>query len=95
MVYIVQIYRVVIKDILNLRRFPFDRQIFRLGIKSFHLKFVKWFGSFDDLPSGFQADPYMSENDNVVAIEGDEWAIGWTSAECNTHSHPRYWFIYT
>ena len=39
MVYVVQMYRCVLKDRYDMHRFPFDRQIFNVSVQSFQLEF--------------------------------------------------------
>ena len=89
MVYIIQMYRVVLKDSFDMHRFPFDRQIFNVTIQSFQLEFLQeWPGEFLDLPSGFRADPLWGINDHVVELEGDEWILQMTKGKVNTYAHP-------
>ena len=89
MVYVVQMYRVVLKDSFDMHRFPFDRQIFNVTVQSFQLEFQQaWPGDDDDLPSGFKADPIWAINDHVVELEGDEWILQMTRGKVNTYSHP-------
>ena len=89
MVYVVQMYRCVLKDRYDMHRFPFDRQIFNVPVQSFQLEFQpKWPGEYHDLPSGFRADPLWGVNDHVVELEGDEWILQMTKARVNSFSHP-------
>ena len=80
-VYIWRHYRVVLKEILELERFPFDRQVVKLKFQSFNplLKFQKWFAPKEDIPPRIRNNELWRDNENVVEYDQSSWKLNWTS----------------
>lgn len=80
-VYIWRHYRVVLQEILELERFPFDRQVIKLRFQSFNpnIKFQKWFAPHDDIPPRIQSNPLWRDNENVVEYDQNSWKLEWAN----------------
>jgi hypothetical protein len=66
-IYCLQIYRLVLKDVLDLHYFPFDRQIVRLELDSYIQYFDRWTAPLHDAPSRIWAHPIWKDNQFVIS----------------------------
>ena len=76
-VFIYRIYRVVFRNIMNLKRFPFDRQVMKCHIKSFTAIFEPWSAHVATMPSGITSDEMWRDNDCVVECDCTLWNVSW------------------
>lgn len=76
-VFIYRIYRIVFRSIMNLKRFPFDRQVMKCHIKSFTAKFKPWSAPVATIPSGISSDIIWRDNDCVVECDCTLWDVSW------------------
>eukprot|EP01034_Spumella_vulgaris_P034918 gene34918-43058_t len=69
-------YRVVLREILELHRFPFDRQMVKVNIQCFSASLVAWPAlARDDIPKVVAHDPLWGENEHVVEYLQDAWLL--------------------
>ena len=76
-VFIYRIYRIVFRSIMNLKRFPFDRQVMKCHIKSFTAILKPWSAAPDTIPSGISSDVMWRDNDCVVECDCTLWDVSW------------------
>mmetsp|Transcript_20118 Transcript_20118/g.33889 ORF Transcript_20118/g.33889 Transcript_20118/m.33889 type:complete len:503 (-) Transcript_20118:638-2146(-) len=87
-VFIYRIYRVVFRNIMNLKRFPFDRQVMKCHIKSFTAMLKPWHCAPETIPSGITSDPMWKDNDCVVECDCTLWNVSWVTALAESSSQP-------
>ena len=85
-IYLFRTYRIVVREILNLQQFPYDRQLFQLKFESFTVKFVSWTAPEADMPMGIRKDPLWLSNASVVQYDGSTWCLNWTSGAFTNES---------
>jgi hypothetical protein len=74
--------------LLKLDRFPFDRQIINIELKSFTCRLVPWSMPEDDIPYGIRADVLWRNHDIVVEYDWSLWDLNWTEAVVDEDSNP-------
>ena len=87
-VYIYRVYRIVFRGLLKLDRFPFDRQIINIELKSFTCRLVPWSMPEDDIPYGIRADVLWRNHDIVVECDGSLWELNWTKGLVHQDTNP-------
>mmetsp|Transcript_3620 Transcript_3620/g.6190 ORF Transcript_3620/g.6190 Transcript_3620/m.6190 type:complete len:501 (+) Transcript_3620:159-1661(+) len=87
-VYIYRVYRVVFRGLLKLDRFPFDRQIINIELKSFTAMLVPWSMPESDVPYGIRADELWCKHDVVVECDGSLWELNWTRGMVHQATNP-------
>lgn len=87
-VYIYRVYRVVFRGLLKLDRFPFDRQIINIELKSFTAMLVPWSMPESDVPFGIRADELWCKHDVVVECDGSLWELNWTRGMVHQETNP-------
>jgi len=70
-------YNFTVREILELRSFPFDRQIFKVKLSSWKCDFEPWFAPAHDSIQQVRDDPVLKANDAVAIFEGTEWTLDW------------------
>jgi hypothetical protein len=88
MVYVYRKYHVVTHEILELQKFPFDRQIIKCYVKSFASRLVTWTAEISDSPIGVRSDTTWAINDIVVEYEQYLWLVEWISATVESDERP-------
>lgn len=83
MVYLFRQYRIVLREILELERFPFDRQVVKLKFQSFNpnLKFSRWFAPPEDIPGRIRYDPYLRDSELVAEYDKHAWRLDWVDSD--------------
>lgn len=74
-VYLLRFLRISVKDILDLRLFPFDRQIVKLQFFSYLSYLEPWFAPIEDAPIRILLHKGWKENQFVVNSDEDDWFI--------------------
>jgi hypothetical protein len=87
-VYIYRVYRIVFRGLLKLDRFPFDRQIINIELKSFTAMLVPWSMPEADVPYGIRADVLWRNHDIVVECDGSLWDLNWTKGVVHQETNP-------
>lgn len=80
-VYLLRFLRLSVKDILDLRLFPFDRQIVKLQFFSYLSYLEPWFAPIDDAPIRILLHKAWKENQFVVNSDEDDWFIAFVDAK--------------
>ena len=73
--------RVTLQEVLELGRFPFDRQIVKLKMQTFGSNIQKWFADSDDMPYRIVNNKEWLKNDHIVIYDDCEWKLGWAEYE--------------
>ena len=75
-VYFVRHYKLTLKNVLDLHRFPFDQQIITITMTTYGVNFVRWKAPIEDMPSGFLYDDSpWKKYDNMSRIDKSNWDI--------------------
>jgi len=70
-------YNLKVREILELRAFPFDRQAFKVRISSRKCDFEPWFAPSHDSIQQVRDNPVLQANGAVAIFEGTEWTLDW------------------
>ena len=86
-IYVTRQYKLILKQSLDLRLFPFDQQILSLQLSTYSLELKTWFAPEADVPSGFKSstDSWMLE-DSQVSISPEIWILGYSTSYIETNS---------
>lgn len=87
-VYIYRVYRIVFRGILKLDRFPFDRQIIGIEVKSFMAMLVPWSMPESEIPNGIRSDALWRHHDVVVECDGSLWDLEWAKSVVYQEANP-------
>ena len=87
-VYIYRVYRIVFRSLLKLNRFPFDRQIVNIELKSYTATLLPWSMPEEDIPYGIRADSLWKDHDIVVECDGSLWSLNWTRGTVHRNNNP-------
>ena len=87
-VYVYRVYRIVFRGLLKLNRFPFDRQIINIELKSFTAMLMPWSMPESDVPYGIRADVLWRNHDIVVECDGSLWDLSWTRGVVHQETNP-------
>jgi hypothetical protein len=88
MVYLFRVYRLAIREVFELQRFPFDRQVIKCTFQTYGVKFCRWSCPEDDMPFGIRADPIWKVNDCLAEYDQSIWIIDWVSGHPNSEENP-------
>jgi len=80
-------YRVCVREIFELKRYPFDRQVFKLSMYTFGAKFEKWSSPELETPFRVRNDPMMMKADNAIYYDMEAWRLDWL--ESHTYDKER------
>lgn len=83
-VYLFRIYRLTIREVFELERFPFDRQVIKCSFQTYGGRFISWNASENDMPYGIRGDSIWKVHDSVVEYDQSIWIIDWVHGEIET-----------
>jgi hypothetical protein len=88
MVYLFRVYRLAIREVFELERFPFDRQVIKCTFQTYGVRYCPWSSPEDDMPFGIRADPIWKANDCLAEYDQSIWIIDWVSGEAISDENP-------
>lgn len=91
MVYLYRIYRLAVREVFELQRFPFDRQVIKCTFQTYGGKFCKWNAPENDMPYGVRGDIIWKDYDSIAEYDQSIWIIDWVDGEINSEGTPSYY----
>jgi hypothetical protein len=73
--------RVTIQEVLELDRFPFDRQIIKLKMQTFGSNIQPWFVQNEETPYRIVNNKQWVNNEHIVLYDSCEWKLEWAESE--------------
>ena len=74
-------YRVTIQEVLELERFPFDRQVIKFQIQTFGSFIQDWSVEKIDSPYRIVNDKNWANTNHIVLYDDCEWKLEWAESE--------------
>lgn len=91
MVYLFRVYRLAVREVLELQRFPFDRQVLKCTFQTYGVKFCRWNAPEDDMPFGVRGDHLWKSHDCLAEYDQSIWIVDWVLGEVKSEENPAFY----
>jgi hypothetical protein len=91
MVYLFRVYRLAVREVFELQRFPFDRQVIKCTFQTYGVKFCRWNVPENDMPFGVRGDGIWKSHDCLAEYDQSIWIVDWVSGELNSEDNPSFY----
>lgn len=87
-VYLYRVYRLALREVFELQRFPFDRQVIKCRFQTYGGKFCQWSSPEHDTPYGVRGDDLWRRSDCLAEYDQTIWIIDWVSGDIFSEENP-------
>jgi hypothetical protein len=90
-VYLFRVYRLAVREVFELQRFPFDRQVIKCTFQTYGGRFCRWDVPESDMPFGVRSDHLWKVHDCLAEYDQSIWIVDWVSSELNSEENPSFY----